>query len=187
MQSIDGSIANRVDAMAKVVEKYTTNLAVPTSNPPNSAPKYVALTGSTGSLGKHLLMQLIATPNVTKVYCLDRSADASSKHPGLVHLNKKPAVEFLEVSYQHPDFDLSTDKFTELINSVDIIIHAAWKVDFNHSLSSFEPVHIRGIRNLIGWNIHSPRRPHIVFISSTSSVSRWPSLGGNDDCSNHSR
>lgn len=47
---------------------------------------------------------------------------------------------------------LSDAQFNELTSSVDIIIHNAWKVDFNYSLESFKPVHIRGVCNLIDWS-----------------------------------
>ncbi|KAL8734972.1 MAG: hypothetical protein Q9181_002995 [Wetmoreana brouardii] len=182
VDGVDGSIKDRADAMAQLVEKYTAGLTVPKSNPPKPASQCVALTGSTGSLGKHLLLQLIASPHVIKVYCLDRSAKASCKHVELPDLKKHDAVDFLQVDYSRPDLGLPADKHKELIDSVDVIIHTAWTVDFNHSLESFEPVHIRGVRNLVDWNLQSPRRPHIVFISSISSissVSRWPTLRGN--------
>ena len=169
------------DMMAGLVHKYTKNL--PEAKPaPVSATvsKCVILTGSTGSLGKYILGQLLASPNLTKVYSLDRSANASSKHTEtLANQENKSRVEFLQIEFGQPEFGLPAQKYEELLNSVDTIIHSAWKVDFNHSLESFEPVHIRGVRNLVDLQIQSPREPHIVFISSTSSVSRWPTLADN--------
>jgi thioester reductase-like protein len=64
--------------------------------------------------------------------------------------------------------------WTELSSDVDVIIHNAWKVDFNHSLKSFEDTHIRGVRNFINASINSPKHPSIMFISSISSVGGWP-------------
>jgi len=167
--------------MASLVHKHTKDLPEAKSATVSaSVSKCVVLTGSTGSLGKHLLRQLLASPDVTKVYSLDRSVNASSKHTDtLASQENKSRVEFLQVEYGQPDFGLPAQKYKELLASVDTIIHSAWKVNFNHSLESFEPVHIRGVRNLVDLQIQSPREPRIVFISSTSSVSRWPTLGDN--------
>lgn len=181
----DSNIREEVDddtnLMASLVHKYTKDL--PEAKPATvsaSVSKCVILTGSTGSLGKHLLRQLLASPDVTKVYSLDRNVNASSKHTDtFVSQEKESRVEFLQVEYGQPEFGLPAQKYEELLNSVDTIIHSAWKVNFNHSLGSFEPVHIRGVRNLVDLQIQSPREPRIVFISSTSSVSRWPTLGDN--------
>ncbi len=167
--------------MASLVHKYTKGLPEPkTATVSASVSKCVVLTGSTGSLGKHLLRQLLALPDVTKIYSLDRNVNASSKHTDtLASQGNKSRVEFLQVEYGQPDFGLPTQKYKELLASVDTIIHSAWKVNFNHSLESFEPVHIRGVRNLVDLQIQSAREPRIVFISSTSSISRWPTLGDN--------
>jgi len=51
-------------------------------------------------------------------------------------------------------------------------------VDFNHSLESFKPIHIRGVRNFIDWSIRSERHPHIIFISSISSIVNWATVHG---------
>ena len=56
---------------------------------------------------------------------------------------------------------------------MDVIAHNAWKVDFYHSLDSFDETHIRGVRSFVDWSINSECRPHIFFISSTSSVGNW--------------
>ncbi len=169
------------DLMANLVHKYTKDLLEPKrATVSASASKCIVLTGSTGSLGKHLLRQLLATPEVTKVYSLDRNIDASSKHTDtLASEETKSRVEFLQVEYGQPDFGLAARKYEELLHSVDIIIHSAWKVNFNHALESFEPVHIRGVRNLVELQFQNPRKPRIVLISSTSSVSRWQKLGNN--------
>lgn len=62
---------------------------------------------------------------------------------------------------------------SKLRQTANLIIHNAWKVDFNHSLETFEAVHIRGVRNLIDFSVAGPLRPRIVFISSISAVGNW--------------
>jgi len=171
-----------INMMASLVHEYSKDLpgAKPATVSASVWSKCVVLTGSTGSLGKRLLRRLLASPHVTKVYCLDRNVNASSKHTDTLASEKnKSRVEFLQVEYGQPTFGLSAPKYEELLKSVDTIIHSAWKVNFNHSLESFEPVHIRGVRNLVDLQIRNPRKPRMIFISSISSVSRWPTLGDN--------
>ncbi|KAL8774316.1 MAG: hypothetical protein Q9209_001067 [Squamulea sp. 1 TL-2023] len=102
-----------------------------------------------------------------KIYCLDRTPDARSKHTELLQQSLTTPVNFLQVNFSRS----ASAKYTELSTSTTTIIHSAWNVDFNRSLSSFVPIHIQGVRNIIHFSLHSPLRPHIIFISSASSVS----------------
>ncbi|TKA66330.1 hypothetical protein B0A49_08047 [Cryomyces minteri] len=82
-------------------------------------------------------------------------------------------VTFIKADFGHPTFGLPQTAFTELADDVDVIIHNAWKVDFNHSLASFEETHIRGVRHFIEWSIKSKKHSAIFFVSSISSVGNW--------------
>ena len=55
-----------------------------------------------------------------------------------------------------------------------MIIHVAWKVDFNQSLGSFEP-NIRGTRNLIDFALSGPNpaSTRFLFTSSVTSAQSW--------------
>ncbi|KAF7373865.1 General substrate transporter [Mycena sanguinolenta] len=57
-------------------------------------------------------------------------------------------------------------------NSVTLIIHNAWKLDFNLSLASFEN-HIVGTRHLVDLALSSPRTPRFLFTSSIASAISW--------------
>lgn len=178
--------------MAALVEKYTRDLpSAPqqTEKVPVTTKLTVVLTGSTGSLGGHLLRAILEDSNIAKVYCLNRSADAQVRHQnwfasvGLdneYNMNGQKA-EFIRVDFSQRDFGLPATQFDKLTSTTDILIHNAWKVDFNHSLESFEHVHIQGVRNLISWSINSNRHPHIIFVSSTSSVGNRSALHENSE------
>lgn len=51
----------------------------------------------------------------------------------------------------------------------------AWAVNFNWTLDAFEPVHIKGLRNIIDFAISSPRPQRIAFTSSISTVGAYTS------------
>ena len=176
----DGLGELRITKMASLVQKYADNLPKlsPLKNQLLEASKMnVVLTGSTGSLGTHLLLSLLDDPAVEKIYCLNRSFNGRERQEesftnlGLERDLSK--VEFIKTDYGESQLGLSDAQYGKLTSTVDIIIHNAWKVDFNHSLESFQPVHIQGVRNFIDWSINSSRHPHIIFLSSTSSVGNW--------------
>ncbi|KAJ5261433.1 hypothetical protein N7478_012028 [Penicillium angulare] len=146
----------------------------------------VILTGSTGSLGAYLLHELLRDLSVSKIYCLNRSNDAaprqlqSLREKGLVGFNKFPRrVEFLQANFGDERLGLDETKYEELLESVDTIIHNAWKVNFNHRVEAFEQPHIEGVRRLVDFSIASEKQAHIHFISSISTIegySQGPSI-----------
>lgn len=59
------------------------------------------------------------------------------------------------------------------------IIHTAWRLDFNLSLSSFEP-NVRGTRNLIDFARSGPHPSKVKFLftSSVASTFSWDQSKG---------
>ena len=181
----DGLQQSRIAQMASLVHKYTEDLPQVSSrkNQRLETKKLnVVLTGSTGSLGLHILLSLLDDPNIMKIYCLNRSVNGRERQEqsfanlGFDRNLDFPRVEFIQANYGEGRLGIPHVQFNELASTVDVIIHNAWKVDFNHSLESFEPGHIKGVRNLIDLSIQSSRHPHIVFISSISSVGNWKKI-----------
>ena len=175
----------RQSGMAALVEKYTQDLPVLPSHPspqPSSTPMVVALTGTTGSLGTHLFQTLHSSPTISKIYCLNRAHNAQNRHfAKLADQGFKPGVSdskavYLTVNFSDPIFGLEPDVYAAMSGQVDVIVHNAWQVGFKHALSSYESVHIRGLRHLISWSTNSARSPRIVFISSVSAAANWAFL-----------
>ena len=173
---------SRIAQMASLVHKYTESLPEVSSRKNQlleTKKLNVVLTGSTGSLGLHILRSLLDDPSIKRIYCLNRSVNGRERQEqgfaslGLEDSLDFPRVEFIQADFGKGQLGIPDVQFNELASSVDVIIHNAWKVDFNHALESFEPSHIQGVRNLIDLSIQSSRHPHIVFISSISSVGNW--------------
>ncbi|OBZ65571.1 Polyketide synthase HetM [Grifola frondosa] len=96
-------------------------------------------------------------------------------------LNNVP-LSLVYTNLQQPHLGLGHDKYKELQRVVTNIIHNAWQVDFNLTLSSFEPL-IAGVRNLVQFSLDSARStpPSILFISSISVLQNQPSSPSSED------
>lgn len=177
----------RAEKIQRLVDKYTSDLPVREAQIQDElpSPTTVILTGSTGSLGNYLLHSLLSDKTVSKVYCLNRSDAETRQKQGFedkgLHLTAsdwQERVEFLQASFGAPRFDLAEAKYQELLDNVDTIIHNAWKVDFNHSVESFEDTHIQGVRRFVDFSLGSRHSAHLHFISSVSTVGGWtPEMG----------
>ncbi|KAI8624055.1 male sterility protein-domain-containing protein [Xylariaceae sp. FL1651] len=73
-----------------------------------------------------------------------------------------------------PHFGLSTHLYECLCTSVTTIIHGAWAVNFNMTLSSFEKPFISSVTRLLEFAMHSACSPKPTFclLSSVASVLR---------------
>ncbi|KAF9070458.1 male sterility protein-domain-containing protein [Rhodocollybia butyracea] len=160
---------------------------LPESNA-NSVPSttVVLLTGSTGNLGAQILATLLSTESVSKVYTLNRPSSKLSieqrhkerfEDKGLNSslLSSKKLV-LLEGESSQPKLGLTDVVYGQLQESLTLVIHNAWRLDFNLSLSSFEP-HIRGTRNLIDLARSSRYASSLrfMFTSSIGSAQSWNS------------
>jgi thioester reductase-like protein len=179
--SASGAGKSREEIMSSMVERYTADLRTPShpTIPSSTEQRTVVLTGSTGSLGNYILQDLIASPQVSKVYCMNRSAGAAERNResfgarGVASDFAK--VTFLETDFAKDHFGLPLGLYNELLQSVDTFIHNAWAVDFNKTVASFEDTHIAGTRRVVDFSIESEHRAHIVFISSIAGVGNWSS------------
>lgn len=70
------SAAARIASMRAMVAKYTADFPARTtgSNGPKPGKDVVVVTGTTGSLGSHLLAQLAAKTEVSRVYAMNRTS-----------------------------------------------------------------------------------------------------------------
>jgi nucleoside-diphosphate-sugar epimerase/aryl carrier-like protein len=179
---------SRSEKVSQLISKYTSDL--PDLNPDRSSQisesSTIILTGSTGSLGSYILDDLLRNPQVAKVYCFNRSEDALSRQRqgfeerGLQTslLDDPKKVEFLHVHFGAMQFGLGDKRYDELLATVDIIIHNAWKVNFNHPVSSFEDPHLKGVRGFINFSLKSRYSAHLAFISSVSTIGAWKPANG---------
>lgn len=166
--------------MDAILNKYVAQFKGLKSVNAGKPPKFftVILTGSTGSLGNHILHRLLHQPSVAKVICLNRSGDAEQRQQSSFKKRQLEGslqpVEFLRADFSSPNLGLSASDYERLLKDTTHIIHNAWTVDFNRSITSLEP-QIQGCYNLISLASAAQNRVQIFYISSISAVRRWAS------------
>nr|WGM49229.1 carboxylic acid reductase [Boreostereum vibrans] len=178
----------KILAMQSMLETYASSFPSHSARgtaPAASVDEIVLLTGTTGRLGAHLLAQLLEKKSVARVYALNRAGvgnieerqratfDSWGLDVGLLRGDK---VKLVEADFSKKDLGVGEGLFAEMRDSVTSIIHNAWRVDFNLSLSSFEPL-VAGVRNLVELSLSSPRPspPPVLFTSSISVLIHSPS------------
>ncbi|KAE9392236.1 putative aminoadipate reductase [Gymnopus androsaceus JB14] len=175
-------------AIENMISSYSSGLDVPiTSKADTPATETVALlTGSTGNLGAQMLASLLSNESVALVYTLNRPSSQMSimqrhqerfKDKELdVTLLSSDKLVLLEGDSWEPQLGLMDDVYNRLQDSLTLIVHNAWRLDFNLSLSSFEP-HVHGTRNLIDLARSSRYASSLrfLFTSSIGSAQSWNS------------
>ncbi|PYH91829.1 NRPS-like enzyme [Aspergillus ellipticus CBS 707.79] len=167
---------DEVSMMPGLIEKYstfTTHTPSPVSTANN---KSVVLTGATGSIGAHTLYKLLNDDSVSAVYCLTRRAQPKEAIISTLTqkgLNVLPfrldKIIALTSSLDATNLGVGEAMMAEMRQSVSLIIHTAWPVNFNLPLTSFES-HIKGLHNLINFSL-SVNLPHPAVLLFCSSIS----------------
>ncbi|KAJ4490659.1 acetyl-CoA synthetase-like protein [Lentinula aciculospora] len=175
------------ESMEEMISKYSQGLDAPLPQPAipiDSNQHYVLLTGSTGNLGAQFLQSLLLKDSVVRVYALNRPSTRASmydRHRARfedkaldVSLLSSPKLVFLAGEASHEDLGLPEDMLKELRQNLTMIIHNAWRLDFNLSLASFES-HVKGSRILMDLARSSSHSSSIryLFTSSIASTQSW--------------
>lgn len=167
-----------------MVTKHSQELPVHYSTAKSGSGHVVLLTGSTGTLGTYILQQLLNDPRVTRVYALNRpsagkdmwSRQSESLLDRGVNLTvlDSAKLELIEGDTTKADLGLNGELLNEIKSSLTTIIHNAWRLDFNLSLSSFES-HVKGARHLVDLALSTsgPSPPQFIFTSTIGTLSNW--------------
>ncbi|TBU53497.1 acetyl-CoA synthetase-like protein [Dichomitus squalens] len=182
--------ASRLTQMESMLSKYSSTFPKPSwrgssSNRTGHGPSQetILITGTTGRLGSQLLTRILAEPEVVHVYALNRgvpgdSATLEKRHREVFrawnldeHVLDGGRVTFLSGDLSKPGFNLDQRTFEQLRASVTAIIQNGWRVDFNVSLPSFEPL-LAGARNVVDFALSSAVAggPRLLFVSSISAL-----------------
>lgn len=171
------------DAVARYVEGLPDE---PASRPAASTKtSAVAIIGSTGYLGTYVVAELLRNPDITRIYCLNRSANAQERQEAaLGRLDSEGVLSpllaklvYLPVELGRPRLGLGPEEYDLLTHEVDVIVYNAWRLDFGLALRSFDSF-LRATRDTADLALaaaaagRSPAR--IVFVSSVAAVEGLP-------------
>ncbi|KAI6102822.1 putative aminoadipate reductase [Pisolithus sp. B1] len=189
--------ADTVNPKAEIehmVEKYSLGLPgkriddVPTGGDRND-PRVVLITGSTGALGSYIVASLLQREDVARIYVLNRRSRTTTSQErqlstfqdrGLdTDLLESQKLVYAEGDTSQENLGLEDKTYAEIRDSVTVIIHNAWRVDFNLSLATMEP-NVRGMRNLIDLALASKKstKSRFMFTSSITSTQNWDKKSG---------
>ncbi|KAJ6483684.1 hypothetical protein DFH09DRAFT_1211912 [Mycena vulgaris] len=168
-------ISRRADAMQAMVHKYTQRFQQHVATVQAPKEQAVLITGTTGALGSQILAHLLALPEISAVYALNRSPTnlrerqlQSFRQNGIdLRLLDSPKLKLLGGDLNAPHFALSQEDFGALRNNVTLVVHNAWQVNFNVALASMEPL-VAGTRHLIDFALMSshPSPVRLLFVST---------------------
>ncbi|KAI1335159.1 acetyl-CoA synthetase-like protein [Xylariaceae sp. FL0016] len=178
--------ANGIGEMDSLITEHARFSPRPQGKQPNPTKDTALITGATGALSAHILDQLLDDPHIDKVFCLVRGDDVISRlehsleQRGLSLVSSRQSRASKLTALRTDDLGaanlgLSPDIYSGLRDATTLVIHAAWPVNFNISLSSFIP-QIKGLRNLLDLAMDTPfQNPaRVLFASSISTAFRTP-------------
>ncbi|KAF8074144.1 hypothetical protein FPV67DRAFT_1409809 [Lyophyllum atratum] len=144
-----------------------------TSSRPGGA---VLVTGTTGSLGCHMMSLLANNPDISHVYAvnrvhaggatlLQRQIKAMEENGLDLSLLSNGKVTLVEADFAKQLWGTEHCLFDEMKSTVSAVIHAAWTVDFKLKLRSFNDCLV-ALRRLIDFSREAKGMCHLIFISS---------------------
>lgn len=181
------------EEMQALVDKYTSYLHDLSQEIPSAPAKTtsegrtVAVTGVTGSLGAHIVASLAQDSSIVRVYAFNRARDTKSATRRTIAslvarkvwhslpLQARRKIVSIPVDLSQKDLGFDKDLYTQVSSQLSgsgSIIHAAWSVNFNLQLSSFEKDNIAGVAHLLALSRASGAA--FNFCSSVSAVARHP-------------
>lgn len=182
--NVDGHSAQDASAeMWAMVDKWAKAVvpARPSTssglNANGSSGEVVVLTGATGSLGAHILENLVNKPSVSKVICLSRGSShqetvarvrsSLAQRQRVLSDSAASKIVSFAADVNRADLGLLEKDLEYIRQNATAYIHNAWPVNFVLSLQSFEP-HIGGAINLLNLAQTSPKPLTPAFFFSSS-------------------
>ncbi|CAF1213026.1 unnamed protein product [Adineta steineri] len=145
-----------------------------------SKKRVVLITGANGSLGSHIMLDLMKKPQVKRVYCLLRGENATDRLHRAMQTRKQDLTVLLDTNRVVVlSMDLNDEKlgqtlamYEQLQREVTDVIHSAWKMDFNMTIKDFHRECLQGLYHLLklASNTLTQSTMRFHFISSISSA-----------------
>ncbi|KAI9152366.1 Non-canonical non-ribosomal peptide synthetase ascB [Paramyrothecium foliicola] len=170
------------------VEDFTLVQSFPQQKQPYSGrDAVIALTGSSGSLGSHILAKLSQSTDVNRIICLIRGSKHAALAPGPgqydkslltsrgIFLSEEEWAKIVTVQIDPTAEKLGLDQssYKVLQESITHVIHAAWPMNYLLQLNSFQ-YQFRFLQSLLHLAAQgeSSTKCRFVFVSSIAAVAK---------------
>ncbi|TFY54704.1 hypothetical protein EVJ58_g8699 [Rhodofomes roseus] len=169
---------SRSEEIGQMIRKYTALLpecAPDAGIENNNRERIILLTGTTGNLGAHVLALLLKDEGTQRVYAVNRGEDLVNRQRAAFNdaqlplgLLDSPKLSLLSADFTEDSLGLPQEDIDDIRKTVTHVVHAAWRVDFNLALSSFESLVAGAVRLL-----SMAPAAHYLFMSSISIAAGW--------------
>ncbi|KAI8174470.1 Adenylate-forming reductase Nps9 [Colletotrichum sp. SAR 10_75] len=136
----------------------------------------IYLTGANGSLGSALLEVLVQVPSIKKVYCAVRGRDPqekvvqSLKSRGYAEdVWKSTKIHAVNYDMKDARLGLDAETYKKVEAEVTVVMHNAWKLDFNQPVQQFDDDCLRGTMHLMAFCLKGPKKT-FAFMSSVAAA-----------------
>ena len=136
--------------------------------------KIVAITGSTGFLGRTIVRQLVENPDISQIHCIAVRGTVTRPLPSQFSSSK---VVMYYGNLVDTTLGLNEGDVKEIFNSIDIFIHNAADVSFMKSYQSLKPINVETTKEIV--RLVRPRQIPIHYISTAgvAHLSGLPEFG----------
>jgi len=148
--------------------------ALATSKSLGGTKKIVAITGSTGFLGRSIVRQLVENPEISRIHCIAVRGTTTRSLPSQF---SSPKVIIHYGNLVDTTLGLNIEDVKKIFNSIDIFIHNAADVSFLKSYHSLKPINFETTKEIV--RLTRPRQIPIHYISTVgvAHLSGLPEFG----------
>ncbi|KAL9083514.1 MAG: hypothetical protein Q9165_008495 [Trypethelium subeluteriae] len=191
-EAIESRAAKVEHYVQQVVDRFIPPAAVQTGTTKTPSGICVVVTGGSGSLGSHLVSNLVERGDVHSVICLNRP------HKGDAHMHQLKALisrgilvssqglaklRVFEGDMTQPMLGLQERTYRSLVDSATCVVHNAWTMSATRPIAGFEnQLHIMSKLLTLARDIASCRPPGwktgFFFVSSIAVVGQYPTWKG---------
>ncbi|EMR87674.1 putative ochratoxin a non-ribosomal peptide synthetase protein [Botrytis cinerea BcDW1] len=158
------------------VSQLRTAILTPNKNEQDELEIMEALLTTYRTIGSYLLQALLNRDGIANVFCLNCGEDGGKAKQrkiftasGFATTKLSNRVTFIKADLESPSLGMDEHAYKSLSGEIDLIIHAAWPVNFNLALSAFRS-QFAGIINLLTLAASTNSTTRFVFVSSIAAV-----------------
>ncbi|KAK1997908.1 male sterility protein [Colletotrichum falcatum] len=169
-------VKSTVQRMNREIDNWAATLPPQSASNSPDGGEVVYLTGASGALGNALLEVLVGLPAVKKVYCAVRGADPQARVRDSVksrgyseRIYQSDKIFAVNYDMKDASLGLGSQMLELLASEVTLVVHNAWKLDFNQPIQQFESDCLRGTMNLMSFCLKGAKK-RFVFMSSVAAA-----------------